>query len=84
MSKSYQQQWSHKGSIIRRRESKYQVETNYNNKRERKSLNTLAEAKAYASKKDERVNNEDFLHLIIRRKWPKLSGLASFGSDLRT
>jgi len=35
MSKSYQRQWSHKGSIIRLRDSKYQVETNYNKRRER-------------------------------------------------
>ncbi|MDP6849176.1 MAG: site-specific integrase [Kiritimatiellia bacterium] len=57
MSKSYQQQWSHKGSIIRRRGSKYQVETNYNNKRERKSFDTLAKAKTHASQKATEIRN---------------------------
>jgi len=57
MAKSYDGQWSHKGSIIRLRGSKYQVETNYNKKRERQSFDTLAKAKAYASKKATEIRN---------------------------
>lgn len=57
MSKSYGQQWTHKGSIIRLRGSKYQVETNFSGKRERKSFNTLPRAKAYASRMAVDISN---------------------------
>ncbi len=55
--KTYDDQWTHKGCIIRQRGSAYQVESNYNRKRQRKTFDTLAKAKAYAGKKATEIHN---------------------------
>jgi len=60
MSKSYDRKWSHKGSIIRLRGSTYQVETNANRRRERKTFDTLARAKTHAAQKATEIRNMGF------------------------
>jgi len=58
MSKTYSKSYVHKGAIIRRRGTVYQVEINVGGKRIRKTYDTLGEAESYIDKKQAELTNE--------------------------
>jgi len=63
--KTYDDQWNHAGSIVRQRGKAYQVETNHNGRRVRKTFPTLGEAKTYAEQKRVEVKNRGNLAFAL-------------------